>query len=81
MRNLIKLSSQTENYVKILGNKTHQKIDSYQKDVMNLRTIIFSQLACKLFLLKKKLPLKVVFKGVLQLNITTVITHLKTMEG
>ena len=25
--------------MKILGYKTHQKIESYQKDVMNLRTI------------------------------------------
>ena len=41
LSNLIKLSSQTENYVKIVGYKTHQKIESYQKDVMNLRTIIY----------------------------------------
>ena len=51
LSNLIKLSSQTENYAKILGYKTHPKIESYQKDVMNLRTIILTQLACELFLL------------------------------
>ena len=28
--------------MKILGYKTHQKIESYQKDVMNLRTIILN---------------------------------------
>ena len=49
--NTAKLSSQTENYVKILGYKTHQKIESYQKNVMTLRTIILTRLACKLFLL------------------------------
>ena len=51
LSNLMKLSSQTENYAKILGYKTHQKIESYQKDVMNLRTIILTKLACELFLL------------------------------
>ena len=39
LSNVIKLSSQTENYVKILGYKTHQKIESYQKNVMSLRII------------------------------------------
>ena len=33
LSNLITLSSQTENQVKILGYKTHQKIESNQKDI------------------------------------------------
>ena len=37
--------------MKILGYKTRQKIESYQKNVMNLRTIILTRLACELFLL------------------------------
>ena len=41
--------------MKILGYKTHQKIESHQEDVMNMRTIIIpTQLAYSLCQRKQK---------------------------